>query len=112
MSTSETACLACALQHNDTVRFLLNACLIAAASLLAGCSSPNQQGRTAPVWEDLNTVVQPSPVFPIAGPVESDSAPVFMPKAPSRAIAPSVETWVPLQRWIRASGAGTLVRLT
>ncbi|HZR19828.1 MAG TPA: N-acetylmuramoyl-L-alanine amidase [Verrucomicrobiae bacterium] len=110
---SETACLGCDLQHNGSVRFRANACGYLAVILLAGCASPNQRDSShAPVWSDLNTVVQPSPVFPVAGPIDSgSSSPSKKPVSAIPAPLPTFETWVPLQRWSRVNNLGPVIHL-
>ena len=113
MSTSETSCLGCGLQHNDTVRFRAYAFIIAAAILLAGCGSPNGRNRSqSPVWEDVQTVVPSEPSFPVAGPIDTTPAhPAKTPATPDTALPSASEIWIPLQRWAHANSSGLVVRL-
>src|SRR5947209_5691650 len=113
MSTSETSCLGCGLQHNDTVRFRPYAFFVLAAIVLAGCGSPGRNRSQAPVWQDIQTVVSSEPSFPVAGPVETIPAhPVKTPATPSTAPPSSWETWIPLQRWSHANNSGSVARLS
>lgn len=112
MSISETACLTGAIQHNSAVRLRPDVCLYLATSLLAGCAAPTQRSGHAPIWEDLNTVVSPSPVFPLAGPVESNAPPATKSPPPRFSLAPPAnQGWIAMQRWAQSSGEASLVRL-
>jgi N-acetylmuramoyl-L-alanine amidase len=109
----KTACVGRGLQHNGNVLFRASASIILPALLLTGCvSSSHQNFSQAPIWEEPNTAVSDSPVFPVGGPV--NVAPPAQVKPPEPIGAPVnqiVEGWVPLQRWSRANNLGTLACL-
>src|SRR5260221_7648483 len=113
MSISETACLTSCLQHNGSVRFRAYALVVLAAILLAGCAAPNNRNLSqGPMWEDIQTVVPTDPIFPIAGPVETNPAPAVKGPFSSPPLASPVEVWVPLLRWSHANNVGSVTRLS
>ena len=85
---------------------------------LAGCASPSPPNVTdTAAFSELTTPVPTSPVFPIGGPLDTGSR--TNPPAPAHSPPPPrfnsfetrfTETWVPLQRWSRATGLATLTR--
>jgi N-acetylmuramoyl-L-alanine amidase len=109
----ETTCLARGLQHNGKVLFRAIASIILPALLLGGCASPSYHNFSqAPAWEEPNTTVSDSPVFPVAGPVNVAPPPqVKLPEPTTAPVIQTVEGWVPLQRWSRANNVGTLAFL-
>jgi N-acetylmuramoyl-L-alanine amidase len=112
MSISETACLESGLQHNGSVRFRAYALVVVAAILLAGCSTPgNRNLAQGPMWQDIQTVVPADPIFPIAGPVDTNLPPAARLQTVPHPVPPPAEGWVPLQRWSRANNLGSVVRL-
>ena len=106
----ETTCLALAVQHNASVWFRANALLLLPALLLAGCAAPTRQDSTT--WEDPNSVVAASPLFPIGGPLDGvPPAPLRVPSPTNPPPTQMIDTWVPLQRWSRANSLGAPVHL-
>jgi len=102
------------LQQNSPVPFRANPVPMLLVLLLSGCVSPTKREATqSTVWPEMNSVVSPSPTFPIGAPVESNSPTPMKPAFSSNKPSPQPpDTWIPLGRWSRASNAGALAQLS
>ena len=80
---------------------------------LTGCgTSSHRNNYQAAIWPDMNSVVPPGPTFPIGAPIESNLPapvkPVVPPPPKSFPRTTITETWVPLERWSKATDAAVL----